>query len=85
MNGWDEFLAWVARARVTMEDRWAPVALITLQYTEGEGGTVDVEPHRDAAILWPSTFPVDERGPLLARLAGPYRQGTVLREREEPS
>src|SRR4029453_8960312 len=28
MNGWDEFLAWVENARATMEDRWAPVALI---------------------------------------------------------
>jgi hypothetical protein len=80
MNGWDEFLAWIETARATMEDRWAPVALITLQSTENADGGVSVLPDNDATILWPATFPVDERGPLLARLARPYQAGTVLRE-----
>jgi hypothetical protein len=81
---WDEFLAWMAHARPTLEDRWVPVALITLQYTKDADGTVTVQPAHDATILWPATFPIDERGPLLARLVGPYREGTVLRWPETP-
>jgi hypothetical protein len=88
MNGWDEFLVWVENARATMEDRWAPVALIALQSTENADGSVTLLPDNDATIFWSATFPIDERGPFLARLAqrpfltrlaGPYEAGTVLR------
>jgi hypothetical protein len=80
MKGWDEFLAWIHNARPTMEDRWVPVALIALQATEHADGSVTLLPDHDATILWPASFPVEERGPLLARLAKPYQAGTVLRD-----
>ncbi len=81
MNGWDEFEAYMREARLRMEDRWAPVALICLQVRPGtEGAAPDVWPEKDGVILWPSSFPVPERGPLLTRLAKPYLDGTVLRE-----
>lgn len=79
MNGWDEFLAWVNEARTRMEDRWAPVGLICLQATECPHGGVELQLEKDAAILWPKDFPIPERGPLLVRMAKPYRDGTVLR------
>ena len=79
MNGWDEFLGYIAAVRERMEDRWAPIGLICLQASEDGTGGVEVRPQNDGAIVWPASFPVEERGPLLARLSKPYQDGTVLR------
>lgn len=79
MNGWDDFLAWVADARGRMEDQWAPVALVCLQAREDGDGAVDVFPEKDAAILWPGTLPTEARGPLLGRIAATYHAKAVLR------
>lgn len=80
MNGWDEFTAYLEHARARLEDRWAPVAVICLQAEShtNEDGVVNVKPWNDAAVIWPASFPVSERGPLLERLAKPYRDHTVL-------
>jgi hypothetical protein len=79
MNGWDEFEAYMRDVRARMEDRWAPIGLICLQAIADDEGMVQVLPNNDAAILWPASMPISERGPLLERLAKPYRDGTVLR------
>jgi hypothetical protein len=79
MNGWDEFLAHLVDVRARMEDQWAPIGLICLQARDDEHGEVTVLPENDGAIVWPSSFPIEERGPLLARLSKPYADGTVLR------
>lgn len=79
MNGWDEFLGYIRDVRAQMEDQWAPVGLICLQADPGPDGSVALRVHESGAIIWPQSFPVAERGPLLERLAKPYRLGTVLR------
>lgn len=80
MNGWDEFEGYMREARVRMEDRYAPIALLCLLVKPGtEGDTPEVMLYKDTAVVWPAEFPIAERGPLLARVAGPYRAGTVLR------
>jgi hypothetical protein len=58
----------------------APIALILLQASP-DGEDMKLEVDKGAAILWPADFPVNVRSPLLAKLAEPYRQGAVLRER----
>lgn len=79
MNGWDEFLGYITAVRARMEDGWAPVGLICLQARDTGQGEVQVLPEHDGAIVWPASFPPDQRGPLLRRLAIPYAEGTVLR------
>ena len=79
---WDQFMEFIRNARATMEDRYAPVALVCLQAETDTDGATELKPWNDAVLLWPAQFPVEERGPLLARISKPYRDGTVLRERQ---
>ena len=78
-DAWDKFMAFITDARFTMEDKWAPVALICLQASTDADGSVELKPWNDAAGIWPASFPVAERGPLLKRMAKPYEDRTVLR------
>jgi hypothetical protein len=78
-DAWDQFLSWMLSARRRMEDPWVPVAVICLQADARSDGAMDLKPWNNAAVIWPAEFPVDERGPLLKRLAKPYDEGTVLR------
>ena len=78
-RAWDQFESYMRRARERMEDTWAPVALVCVQATSAVDGGTDLKLWNDSAVLWPADFPVKERGPLLARLAKPYADGTVLR------
>ena len=78
-DAWDKFMVFITDARSTMEDNWAPVALICLQASTGDDGLVELKPWNDVAGIWPASFPVAERGPLLKRIAKPYEDGTVLR------
>jgi len=76
---WDEFIRYVRDAQKRLQDKWAPVALVAVQAETGPDHATQLRLWDDAAILWPAEFPVDERGPLLVRIAKPYKDGTVLR------
>ena len=78
-QAWDAFERYVAQARERMQDRWVPIAMVCVQAQAAEGGGVDLMLWNDARVIWPADFPIAERGPLLARLAKPYADGTVLR------
>lgn len=79
MNGWDEFTAMMRDARARLEDQWAPIALVCYPARQGSDGATEVRLLASGTILWPASIPVAERGPILERLAQPYRDGTVLR------
>lgn len=54
-----------------------PVAFIALPVVKDEGDGILVNYEGRATLLWPSDFPQKDRGPLLARIAEQYREGTV--------
>ena len=78
-DAWDTFDEYIRQARERMGDRWAPVAMICLQARDGTDGDVLLEPEKDGSVIWPASFPIPLRGPLLDRLAKPYADGAVLR------
>ena len=73
---WDQFEEYIRQSRERMVDQWVPVAMICVQASTDRRGWLL---WNDGAVVWPAEFPVGERGPLLARLAKPYADGTVLR------
>ena len=78
-KAWDQFEDYMRRARERLEDRYAPVALLCVEARTDDAGGTDLILWNDGVIIWPASFPVSERGPLLTRLSKPYRDGTVLR------
>lgn len=76
---WDAFERYIADARKRMEDKWAPVALICVQATTDADNESHLKLWDDAAMVWPATFPIKERGRLLKRMAKSYGDHTVLR------
>jgi hypothetical protein len=78
-EAWDKFMEYIADARRRCGDTFIPVALICLQGKPRSDGAMDVYFDKDPAIIWPADVPIKGRGPLLERLAKPYRDGTVLR------
>lgn len=77
---WEMFDEYIARTRERVGDRYVPIALICLEAIANDDGSTDVLPEQDGLVVWPASFPIPERGPLLARLSTPYRDGTVLRD-----
>jgi hypothetical protein len=78
-EAWERFEAWVREARPAF-DGMVPIALICLPVERiTEDGAVEIARRGHSRILWPKTFPIEERGPLLRALAAPYSEGTVSR------
>jgi hypothetical protein len=77
-DAWARFLDYVRRARPEL-DGCVPVAMIFLPARSEADGSVLIDRDADGRILWPATFPIEDRGPLLAKLAKPYADGTVRR------
>jgi len=75
---WERFKQWIEDAQGAL-DGCVPVALIAMRASVDEQGNIDVQLHADGRIIWPKTFPVEARGPLLEQLARPYRLGKVTR------
>lgn len=78
---WETFLEYVDRARPQL-DGCAPVALICvpIDSADPEDGSVNLRlEHADFRVLWPKGFPIDERAPLLRRIADTYERGGVSR------
>jgi hypothetical protein len=78
-EAWAHFKRWIDEAMPAL-DGCVPVALIAMPVAGvAADGAIDVSRDGQGRIIWPATFPVEERGPLLLRLSEPYRDGTVRR------
>ncbi len=78
-HAWEAFLGYIEAARPAL-DGCAPVALICLPIAEADqDGALQLRKDVGARIIWPASFPVEDRGPLLLRIAEPYEDGTVRR------
>jgi hypothetical protein len=78
-EAWKMFHRWIDEA-IPALDGCAPIALICLPIDRIDAdGAVQINIEGEGRIIWPKDVPVADRGPLLARLAEPYRQGTMQR------
>lgn len=75
---WERFISIMEAAQVGPADGLVPVALVMCPGTTSKGDDdieVEVETVR---MLWPSSFPESERGPLLKRAADGYKRPDLI-------
>jgi len=76
-EAFQHFIAWIKDAMAGL-DGCVPVAFICMpvERVHADGG-IDVRRDGDGRIIWPASFPVADRGPLLAGLARGYAAGAA--------
>lgn len=78
-EAWAQFIGFMERAEREGGDGCVPVAVILLPAEGDAEKGMSVDLNGAPRLIWPATFPIEERAPLTARVAEAYIKRAVKR------